>query len=203
MVRKSRSWRQLLNAIRAQRYRVVDLGTIQQQDSLVIMASAGFDAEVVREMSMNRTGAISHLSYLDPIRRVYANWDPPLFEITVDDQILMQSSRGIAIVTNSSQYGLRMDPIPSAQMDDGLLDVTLIPATTGLRALLQGIRSRLMRRFGGLKGLVIGRGSHIQITADRPFGVQVDGDPALGGVSRDQWSFSSKPAALKVLLPGP
>ena len=50
-----------------------------------LMASCGFDAEIVRKLHAERTGHIGHLSYLKPIWQTIRSYEYPELRITCDD----------------------------------------------------------------------------------------------------------------------
>ena len=100
----------------------LDSGTANGSPFL-IMASCGFDAEVVRALHLKRRGHIQRLSYLGPILRAMRQYSFPSLEVRVDDG---EPVRGCwAMVFNLPCYGGGLNIEPDAIGDDGLFDVIL------------------------------------------------------------------------------
>lgn len=180
----------------------MDVGKANGQRFL-LMASLGFDAEVVHDLAARRKGAISHLSYVGPMLRQFFKWKPPLLRVVVDGQDLLTESvahcgsqenvqtneqgsphspaarerRGFVIVANSRCYALGLNPAPSASVIDGQLDVIFVPVRRSWSVLwffLLGMLGRLHRS----SRVCVGKGCSIQVFAKCPQHVQLDGDPA-------------------------
>jgi diacylglycerol kinase (ATP) len=172
-----------------------------------IMCSIGPDAGVVDRISAMRQGSISHLSYTMPIVRELASPRIARMSIEVDGVQLVRDRMGMLVVANARQYALRMDPAHRAVTHDGLLDVTFLPATSGMGAALWLARSRLRERHD-LDGSTYAQGSMIRVSTSDPRAVmQIDGE-AAGAIARarsgdddeaTQIEFTIKPAALRVL----
>lgn len=174
-----------------------------EDQTFLLMASIGFDADVVHDLAAHREGAIRHLSYIRPIVRRTLRWRAPRLTVEVDGTTIAADLRGTVIVVNCRQYGGRLDPVPGACMDDGRLDVIVLPARGGLGALRTAAACRL-RRARRLRGVVVGRGERISVRCDPPSLLQLDGDPA-GGLHRPVPGIDVqvRPAVLPVLIPAP
>lgn len=213
----------LLAAIRARRSTAIDLALAQAEGSsmadgagdagaavnaaaapgamtsagdqrFVLMASCGFDAEVVARLAAVRRGAISHASYLGPIAGSLRGFRPPRVSIEFDGGEV--AGIGGAIVANAPRYAFGIDPIRRARLDDGVLDAALLPCRGGFGALVLGARCLLGFRPGSLASPTL------RVTTDRPVVWQLDGDPApWGPVSRVE--FGVRHRAVRILLPAP
>ena len=163
----------------------------------LLMASIGFDADVVHDLSARRRGAITHLSYVAPILRRAFRWRGPELEVRVDGEPLVQGVRGTLVISNCRQYGGRLDPSPEASMTDGRLDVVVLPARTALGMARRAVGCRL--RWGGVPR---GRGREIEVRCRPASRVQIDGDTA-GPVDQRLQDIRCvvRPAALPVLAP--
>ncbi|MFM7261216.1 MAG: diacylglycerol/lipid kinase family protein [bacterium] len=191
----------------------VDLGRADDE-SFAIMASVGFDAEVVHFLAARRTGAISHLSYVRPILELARSWRANHLAWEIDGE-REQLGHGMVVVGNMRAYGVRLNPAAEAVHDDGLLDAVFIPAHRAMDLLAWapllrlGLAHRLpdwVAAHGG--GHRMRRGARIELTADPAARLQLDGDPS--SCSHDPGSsnavvrrcFWAEPGALRVLLPG-
>ncbi len=161
-----------------------------------IMASVGFDAEVVHTLAARRTGAITHWSYARPILEALRAWRAPELAWQVDGE-REELGRGMVVVGNLPQYGGRLNPAARAQGDDGLLDAVFIPANSAVELLpwIPLLWTGLHLRHPALRER---RGAEIVLDSAEPVLVQVDGDAApLGAVRR--LSLRSRPDALSLL----
>jgi len=153
--------------------REIDLCQMQQQ-RFILMASVGFDAAVVADLTEFRKGNISHLSYLKPLWRTIRSYPYEPLLISTD-----QSSEEItayhAIIVNIPAYGLKLNFSPTANDADGLLDVILFKK--------KGLLSTLKYLYQIVRGSHLNspdvqriQANRIQIRSDRPVPVQTDGD---------------------------
>jgi diacylglycerol kinase family enzyme len=165
----------LARAIERWNVRVVDVG-MANGHWFLLMASIGFDAEVVHTLAASRGKSISHLTYVKPILTSLRTWTPPAVSIEVDGQSLVSERRGMVVVANSRQYGWRIDPASRADMTDGLLDVVFMPAETLIGVVGWTMRCRTRRQYRHGAHVSI-RGRHVTVRCDQPLRYQLDGDP--------------------------
>lgn len=194
--------RSLARALVAGKTRAIDLGRADGEH-FNIMASVGFDAEVVHMLAARRTGAISHLSYARPILELARSWRPSDLSWTIDGE-REELGPGLVVVGNLREYGVRLNPTPDAQPDDGLLDSVFLPARNALELLgwVPLLRLGLAGRFViPSSNYRARRGREIRLEAAPAARLQLDGDPSgaiAPVVSRRFWT---EPGALPVLLP--
>jgi diacylglycerol kinase family enzyme len=196
----SRSADRLLAALEHGRARRVDLARADGE-WFVLMASVGYDAEVVHDLAAHRRGSISQLSYLPPILRQMRRWRSPLLTVRVDGRTVVDGRHGVVVVANCRQYAHRLDPAWRASMVDGRLDVVLLPAETALGLLPWVARCRTRRQERHPRS-VYAEGRRVEIETDRPCRYQLDGDPP--GRSSEpirRLTVEIAPEALSVLAP--
>jgi len=149
----------------------------------LLMASCGFDAEVVRRVHERRTGHVCNQTYFKPI--VESIWSYPYPEIRVhceDDEgvsPLSQLSVRWLFAFNLPCYAGDILVAPHADGSDGLFDVC------GFRygGLLPGLWSLLMvlaRQHHRIPGCTTCRTKRLRLTSEAEVPYQLDGDP--GGV---------------------
>jgi len=164
-----------------------------------LMLSIGPDAGVVRRLSEWRTGTIRHSSYLWPIVNEVISPSLSPMTVEVDGRCVVDDRRGLLVVSNSPEYGVRLNPSPHAVMTDGVMDLVFFPAETSLEVLAWAARSRLGTHLRSTR-LVRAVGRHIRVRrcgGELPF--QLDGE--FGGViGRDQeLMIRVLPGAMRVL----
>ncbi len=189
----------LLRALDRLEVHWVDVGDADGE-LFVLMASVGFDAEVVHDLAAHRGGRISYLSYAGPMLRQLRDWKPVGLAISVDGLDLPLAGPGIVVVANARRYAFGLDPAPGADMTDGLLDVVYLPTASRRQVLLWMAKLRLGRHEAD-PAVIMQRGVDVRIECDQPQRLQLDGDPASEGNPRAGFRLVVRPGVLPVLVP--
>ena len=195
----------VLGALQQDSIRRVDIG-IANGVTFLLMASIGFDAEVVHDLASHRSSSISRLAYLPPICRQAFRWKPPVLTVMLDDEKIVDGESGFLLIANSRQYGLRFDPAVRADMIDGTLDVVFFPASGMIELMRWVFRARTGGSHLGDPSLCYRNGTNLDIRAEEPFRFQLDGDapvgePGGGSSLVESLEISLVPGVLPVLLP--
>lgn len=189
----------LVGALEAGRMAQIDLAVCNDR-LYVLMASLGMDAGVIHRLARGRTGSIGHWSYAWPILEECRCGQPARVTIEVDGRRVVDTGMGAALVANSRQYAVRLDPAHDARMDDGLLDLVFLPHQSIAELLRWGVLARL-RRLEGDSRVVRARGERIEVRAEGDgFPMQIDGE-AEGDGRTERAVMEVMPGALRVLLP--
>jgi len=159
----------------------------------LLMASCGFDAQVVRRLHADRRGHIRHATYVKPILESIRRYQYPEIRISCDPDRAAGSGDEAAaaqrtraggstlsarwvFVVNIPKYAGGLRFVPGARADDGQLDLCLFQRGS----LLHGLRY--------LAGIVQGRHSQwpdcrcqgiqsIRVESEQEVPYQLDGDP--------------------------
>ena len=194
---------EILDALRAGRSRRIGLGRANDR-WFTFSAGFGFDAEVVRriERGRQRGHGITHARYVRAAVAHFLLGTDRRHPAVTFERPGEQPRRGIyfAIVCNTSPWtylGTRpLRPTPQASFDTAL-DVFAPQRMGTVRTLWYlGQTLREQPRLRGRHLLRVHDAAEFTLTADRPLGLQVDGD-YLG--ERRQVRFGSVPDALRVL----
>lgn len=193
------------------RYRVTscDVGTCTRErrddgggqaadNHFLLMASIGPDAGVCHRLDATRTRGIGHRAYFGP---VYAEFqDPAITRLRIwCDGRATAEGRGMVVVANCRQYGMRIDPCHRASTTDGLFDVAFIPADTAVDAVVALARLRFRMPA---PDIVRATGSSIRVEMGPGAKVQLDGEAeGLGRPSTPHQviEFSMRHSILPVL----
>ncbi len=202
----------IVRAVDAWEIRRVDLGFCGDTP-FAIMASVGFDANVIHRMHTDRNARIRRTTYLLPILAELLHGESPRVSILADGEALVDNKAGVVIVANCRQYGFRFDPAPQASMTDGLLDVVFMPAANRRQLVAWGVRARL-GRLPRSRAIVCRPARVIEIEIDRPEAAyQMDGEAyrvegssmaTAGGENspaKSRLDFSVRAGALAMLMP--
>jgi diacylglycerol kinase family enzyme len=149
----------------------------------MIMASVGYDANVVHRLARQRKGRITKASYIPHGLGELARPRIRPLTVTVDGRVAVRERSGWLVIANSRQYAVRADPARRAKPDDGSLDVVFFPAASSLKALAWMGRARLGELpFGhmGAAELVYETGRDITVSCSRgEMAYQLDGEAPL------------------------
>lgn len=184
---------EVLNTIRYGQLFKLDAGSANGKPFL-IMATCGFDAEVVREMHQRRQGHINRFSYFVPIFNALLRYRFPKLSLTVDGRDMGKCCWVMSF--NLPKYGGGLEIEPNALGDDGLLDVIVFERgsiVSGLRY-VAGIWTGRHLEAEDVTRL---RGSSIRVEASKPVAYQLDGD--FGG--HLPLEITTLPAAVPLLIP--
>ncbi|NCF39764.1 MAG: hypothetical protein GWP75_06555 [Planctomycetia bacterium] len=160
--------------------RRIDLASVAADggpaEMMVLMASVGFDADVVHDLASRRRGPVRHLSYLLPAIRSFLRFAPAGMQVTVDDGGIIDAGVAIMMVANARQYACRLDPAARARMDDGRLDLLVLPCR-GRLGLLRWMLTLVRRRQLEDRRTMYLEGRRFRLEFDKPVHWQLDGDP--------------------------
>jgi YegS/Rv2252/BmrU family lipid kinase len=151
----------------------VDLGLANGR-KFILMASAGFDAQVVHDFHAARKGTIRMTDYVLWGLRSVLKYDSPCLRVAADGRPLPDGA--FAIASNLPCYGGPLAFTRGALTDDGLLDLLVFHAVGKLNTV------RLFAEaFAGdpcaMPDATHVRAKRIRIEADTPLPWQVDGEP--------------------------
>ncbi len=169
----------------------------------LVMATCGFDAEVVRAMHLRRSGHIRRIHYASPIFRALRRYQFPKIHVEVAD---CSNETGDprpremeccwAMVFNFPCYAGHLKIEPDANGSDGLLDVITFrkgSIGSGLRY-LAGVVTGRHKKFGDV---ISTRGTSIRFSCESRVPYQLDGD--YGG--HLPLRIEMLPSRVRLLLP--
>jgi len=156
----------------------------------VLMASAGYDAQVTALAHKTRRGKLGYTGFILPMWRTLRRGAFPVIRVEINGR--KHECRHV-IIANVSSYGGPFRPAPGAIYNDGEFDVVMYT----------GARRRDMVRYG-IKACCMSdapeddimrlRTDRIALTSDAPVPVQMDGEPSgflpkTFHIKRDDISF--------------
>jgi diacylglycerol kinase (ATP) len=182
-------------ALAAGRERLIDAGRLDGHLFFNI-AGIGLDARVAHRFAADGLVRRGFWRYLEITAQELFTYDPDEHSVVVDGATERVRAMLIAIA-NGRQYGNGAVIAPHATLDDGRLDVVVVPHRSTAATLMQ-----IPRVFAGtvdrVPGVTIRSGGEIEITSARPVLYHVDGEPFVGGASV---RAKVQPAALRVRVP--
>ncbi|WP_460155235.1 lipid kinase YegS [Pseudomonas sp. S2_B12] len=172
--------------------RAIDLGEVGGQ-MFLNMATGGFGSQVTANTSEDLKKVLGGAAYLftgltrfNELHAAYGELNGPDFQWSGDLLAL-----GIG---NGRQAGGGHELCPQALADDGLLDISILPAP---QEVVGTLKSLLADGFGIDSLFVRARLPWVEIKVAEGLSINLDGEPLEG----DSLRFAARPAALRVHLP--
>ena len=165
---------ELAERIAAGKTFAIDAGEANGRLFLVV-ASVGFDAEVVRLLAARRRGHIQHSTWVRPILQALGSYQFPEIRVTTDDHPRPIRSRW-AFVFNLPRYALGLRFVREGDMADGKLDLCCFRGGrwyNGLRY-LAGVIAGWHRSW---RDIHVEQPRWLRIESDATVPYQLDGDP--------------------------
>jgi diacylglycerol kinase (ATP) len=162
----------------------------------LLMAGIGYDAKVIEETSLRMKYVLRDFAYVIKTLENVVRHQGTQMTLHFSDDKFYANVAWLVMVGNAASYAWNIKVTPHAQLDDGLLDVCLMPFENNLVSLQQAIQI--------LTGQHIERGSaqywrveSLRVESSPNVPIQLDGD---------EWhntpvELSVLPAALRVLAP--
>jgi YegS/Rv2252/BmrU family lipid kinase len=179
---------------RPSRFQPIDL--CQANDRLFLhMAGAGLDSRLFAETSHAMKRKVGWLAYVPPTVR-NLRVPPATFRIVTDGTSQTVEAPLIIVANGGAIIAAGFQLYPDIRTDDGLLDVLIFTPRTGVATLrtLGRVATRSLQRSPFVVRL---RAKHVELDADPPQPVQIDGDVAL----KTPVSFRIRESALRVVVP--
>lgn len=149
----------------------------------LLIAGAGFDAEVVRRLTLERKGHITYWSYFWPVWRSFWSYRQPQVFVEADDRVIFDG-RGLVYVGSIPRYAVGMRLLARAVAADGLLDVCVFQccksnAVLGGRVtLLRHALNTFLGRHVGTRGVIYAQARRVRVWSKERVPVEIDGDLA-------------------------
>jgi diacylglycerol kinase (ATP) len=202
-----RTWREACLVLRAGHTRNIDVGlastlksrahsVIAKRRHFLLMAGIGFDAKVVEDTSLRLKYVLRDFAYvLTTLQNVVLHQGTQV-TLRLDGGRVYADEAWLVMVGNAASYAWDIKVTTHARLDDGQLDVCLMPFTNKFVSVQQALQI--------LTGQHIERGiarywkvRSVRVESDPPVPVQLDGD---------EWAatpveISILPGALNVLAP--
>lgn len=160
------------------------------------IAGFGFDAEIVRRVSMKRSGNIDHLDYFWPIWRTFWSHDFPSFKVIVDGEQLYEGPC-MVFVGNLSRYAMGLHILENANYGDGLLDVCVYECASHFDIARFALMT-VMKRHTKSSSVIYRQGKNVKISVVNGSPVsEFDGDPGPD-LPLD---INILPSAIKIMAP--
>jgi diacylglycerol kinase family enzyme len=161
----------------------------------LLMASCGFDADVVTRLHQQRSGHISHSSWAKPIWKSIRKYRYPELRVFVDDHPTPIVARWV-FTFNFPCYAMGLPIAPLADPMDETLDLVTFRAGNLVNGLIY-LSGVLLRRHRGWRDTNFAKFRRLRIESNEEVPFQIDGDP--GG--QLPLEIIVQPSSFTLLLP--
>jgi YegS/Rv2252/BmrU family lipid kinase len=176
----------------------VDLGRVNGVYFLNA-AHVGLGVETAKRTNPTLKKVIGPLAYMLAAAQAWMNTDPmPITVCNADDCVKLQAAQ--LLVGNGRYFGGGMQIAKDATLDDGLLDIYVLPSDVGKAELLKLAAALKMGTLGDQEHIMYYRTERLTATLGGPVQINVDGEVlAMEG----RLDFEVVPRALGVYAPAP
>ena len=180
---------------------LVDSGVIRKIDMglagahrFLMLATAGFDAWVTREIRRIRGRRLGYSGYFFPICRMLGRYKPIDLRVIVDDEKIYRG--GLVMALNVRYYGGYFVFSDDASLDSGHFDLRIFHSSRQID-IARYFTAAFLRRSSRIPDVTQVNARRVTIESAEPCPVQADGD--YRGVTPVQLEL--KPAAVRVVVP--
>lgn len=181
-------------ALLSGRSRAIDTGVI---DGHPFFNAAGLGFDAVLSQRFNSLEKRGLRSYVPATLRTLRGYKPDTYSIASPGRAPVKVRGFIASVANSDQYGNDCFIAPGARVDDGLLDLTVLPGLTVLNTLPLAVRL-FTKRIDGARGVERLRAERFAITRSNAGPIHTDGEVREAGAEVE---IAVRPASLRIAVP--
>lgn len=177
------------------RGKVIKMDTGSINDKLFVsIAGIGFDGLVARKFAESRRRGF--LTYLRIVTEEYPKYRPRRYTLNFNGQIVKTKALFISFA-NSDQFGYNTSIAPGAQVDDGLLDITIMKKPMMVE--LPFLASLLYwRKIDYSKHIEIYKTNELILKTRRKRWVNIDGEPLK---MKKKLHIKVYPQTLNVIVP--
>jgi len=199
-------WRDACRVIEANHRRRIDLGRAillshkgersGRERFFLLMAGIGFDAKVMEDTSLRLKYVLRDFAYVLTSLQNAVTYRGTRVTLKLDGKTVYSDKAWMVMIANAASYAWNIRFTAKAQVDDGALDVCLMPYANKIMS-VQQVMQLLMGQHIERGGAKYWRMHRMQVHSEPPVPVQLDGD---------EWSTTPlelevHPGALDVLAP--
>lgn len=175
----------------------VDIGRINNR-YFINISSLGFDAEVVyKSHKIKKFPLITGLlAYILSVLVTLINYRSNPLKIVIDGQTIEKGTLLVAIA-NGRYYGGGMEAVPSADLNDGLLDICLIEYVGRLK-ILKFLPKFIKGQHTSIKEVSFFKGKNIRIISNNKIAMNIDGET---NIINGKVDFEIVPKGIRIVMP--
>ncbi len=155
--------------------RPLDLGRVNGK-CFTSVVGFGYDGEVVKRVSEQRTGHIDYLDYFWPVWRAFWSYKFAAIKVEVDGKEIFNGP-GLVFVGNISKYAVGLGILHHADFSDGLLDICIYKCASQLHLVKHSVMT-VLKQHTHCGDVIYRQGKNIRISSQTDgIATEIDGDP--------------------------
>lgn len=162
----------VVNTLAAKRIRHLDVGQVGNRIFCCVLG-IGLDTPALQFINASKWRR-SNLLYSWSVLRTLMSYQPRHLTLNSDD-LHFSGDILFAAVTNTRTYAGGIPITPSAQVDDGLLDICIIPAMRLPQAVFTFTRVKAGRHVK-MSNILTAQGTTVQLESTQPLPITLDGE---------------------------
>lgn len=182
-----------------QALKIIERSHIKQIDGATVngfpffcTAGIGFDAHIANEFAASTKRGF--VTYFKTTVREFFSYSPSLYKITIDGKII-ETKAFLITIANAGQWGNDVYIAPEAELNDGILNVSILKPFSNFAVPMIGIKL-FSKKIHTSISLQSEKGKHIDIEFNGELPVHFDGEPIT---AKDKLSIRVNPLALKIV----
>ncbi len=182
-----------------QALKLIEQGHIKKIDGALInehpffcTAGIGFDAHIAGEFAASTKRGF--VTYFKTSVKEFFNYTPSHYKITIDGR-LIETKAFLITVANAGQWGNDVYIAPLAELNDGILNISILKVFPKTAVPMIGIKL-FSKKIHTSTRLISEHGKNIDIEFEGELPVHFDGEPLI---VRDKLSINIIPLALQIV----
>ena len=178
---------------------IIEKGNIKKIDGALIndytffcTSGVGFDAHIANEFATSTKRGF--VTYFNTTVKEFFGYSPNNYKITVDGRTI-ETKAFLITVANAGQWGNDVYIAPEAELNDGILNVSILKPFSNFALPMIGIKLFSKKIHTSIK-LISEKGKQIEIEFTGELPVHFDGEPVL---IKDKLSIRVLPLALRIM----
>lgn len=182
-----------------QALQIIERGATKQIDGATVnghpffcTAGIGFDAHIANEFATSTKRGF--VTYFTTTIKEFFSYSPSLYKITIDGKII-ETKAFLITIANAGQWGNDVYIAPEAELNDGILNVSILKPFSNFAIPMIGIKL-FSKKIHTSISLQSEKGKHMEIEFNGELPVHFDGEPIT---AKNKLSISVTPLALKIV----
>lgn len=187
----------LLESLINGKEKIIDIGKINDR-YFINISSVGFDAEVVYHANkLKKIPFINGLlAYTLGVFLTLINYGNNIVNITIDGNSI-ETDILLVAVANGKYYGGGMQPVPTANIQDGLFDICLIRSVRRLK-IVRFLSKFIKGQHATVEEVSFHTGKEVKLVPHHEIALNIDGEISL---IDHEVVFKIVPNAVKIVVP--
>ncbi len=185
--------KEALNIIANGKNKTIDIGQVNEN---IFLSNTGVGLDAAVALACKKQNKRGFLMYLKTTSKIFLKYSPKTYEVIIDKEYFTEKATMISIA-NGNEFGYGFKIAPTANLQDGLLDVMIIKPLNIFSAAKVSLYAWLgnLHKYNKVKHI---HAKHIIIKSNNANAYQFDGDAIA---NNKDININILPQALKIIVP--